>query len=278
MSTIIHNATPHPLARAFRSALSSFYMTNTNLLSKPVRLLALDMDDTLLNEKLEISPANRQAILAAEKRGVHVVLASGRATSSLQKFGEQLGMDKRSAYYISYNGGAIVESDTGHEEWKAMMEPAFLAEIWDLAASMGQDLQTYIPGWILVNHDNEFTLLDSRLSGIPNRVVDRAEFIAEPRYKIVMPGDPEALTPVEAQCKKVLAGRANMFRSKPYFFELLPPEADKGLALARLAGMHGFSRDEVMAMGDSWNDEGMLRWAGVSVAMANAAPEIGSVV
>ena len=249
-------------------------MIHNQEIAKAVRLLALDLDDTLLNEQLEISAANHAAILAAEKRGVQVVLASGRATSSLQTYGELLGLDRRPGYYISYNGGAIVESDTGHEEWRAMLEPVFLGEIWDLAASLGQDLQTYVPGSILVNHDNEYTQLDTRLSKIPSRVVDRAEFVAEARYKVVMPGDELTLGLAEAQCKKNLAGRANTFRSKPYFFEILPPDADKGLALERLAGMHGFGRDEVMAMGDSWNDEGMLRWAGVSVAMSNAAPEI----
>jgi Cof subfamily protein (haloacid dehalogenase superfamily) len=239
-----------------------------------VRLLALDLDDTLLDEHLRISPGNREAILEAERLGVRVVLASGRATESLLAYGRELGMDRRPGYFIAYNGSAIVESDTGKTEWGVMVEPELATEAWDLAAEMGQAIQTYVPGAILVSKDNEYTRKDTELTGIPNRVVDRSEFVAEARVKLLLPGEPRSLDPVEAHFKQAFTGRANMFRSKPYFFEFMRPEADKGLALERLAGLHGIPRESVMACGDSWNDEGMLRWAGVSVAMANAAADI----
>ena len=243
----------------------------------PVRLLALDLDDTLLNEQLEISPGNCQAILEAEQAGVRVVLASGRATQSMQSYGRSLGMDRREGYYITFNGASIVESDTGREEWGVKIDVPFLTEIWDLASELGQPVQTYIDGSILVSLDNQYTRLDTELTGIPWRAVDREKFLAAPRVKVLLPGEPRSLDGVEATFKQRFAGRANMFRSKPFFFEVLPNEADKGLALAKLAGLHGIRREEVMAIGDSWNDEGMLRWAGVSVAMANAAPGIRDV-
>jgi Cof subfamily protein (haloacid dehalogenase superfamily) len=239
-----------------------------------IRLLALDLDDTLLDEQLRISPGNREAILEAERRGVQVVLASGRATESLLAYGRELGMDRRPGYFIAYNGSAIVESDTGQAEWGVKVDPATIAEAWDLAMEMDQAIQTYVPGAILVSHDNEYTRKDTELTGIPNRVVDRSEFVAEARVKLLFPGEPRSLDPVETRFKLTFAGRANMFRSKPYFFEFMRPEADKGLALERLAGLHGIPRESVMACGDSWNDEGMIRWAGVSVAMANAHPDI----
>lgn len=249
----------------------------TNIDKPTVRLLALDLDDTLLNEDLRISAGNRKAILAAERQGVHVVLASGRATESLQVFGRELGMDRREGYFIAYNGSSIVESDTGTEEWGVKVDQETIAEAWDLAHELGQAIQTYVPGGILVSQDNEYTRKDTELTGIPSRVVDRAEFLAAARVKLLLPGEPRSLDPVEARFKQVFAGRANMFRSKPFFFEFMRPEADKGLALERLAGLHGIPREQVMACGDSWNDEGMLRWAGLPVAMANAAPGIKAI-
>jgi hydroxymethylpyrimidine pyrophosphatase-like HAD family hydrolase len=105
-------------------------------------------------------------------------------------------------------------------------------------------------------------------------VAGKSEFLGEPRVKVLLPGDPAGLNPVEAAFRQSFSGRANMFRSKPYFFEVLPRDADKGLALGRLAALHGIRRESVMAVGDSWNDEGMLRWAGWPVAMANAAADI----
>ena len=239
-----------------------------------IKLLALDMDDTLLNEELQISPGNQRALMAAEERGVHVVLASGRPPAGLAAFVKVLGMDQREGYLIAHNGSMIVQSDTGKAEWEVKLDTALLGEIWDLAEAFKQPIQTYDDGGILANVDNRFSRVDCDLLGLGLRVVDRAEFLSEPRVKIILPADPVFLGPVEARFKEVFQGRANMYRSKPYFFEIMHPDADKGLALERIATTHGLCREEVMAIGDSWNDEGMLRWAGVSVAMINGAEGI----
>jgi Cof subfamily protein (haloacid dehalogenase superfamily) len=239
-----------------------------------IKLLALDMDDTLLDRDLRISPGNQRALTAAEERGVRVVLASGRAPAALTPYARQLGLDQRPGDLIAYNGSLIVETDTGRELWGIKLDTALLAEVWDTAAALGQPVQTYVDGAILVSADNPVTRLDTRLTGIPNRVVDRETFLAEPRVKVVLPGDPEALDRVQARFDQVFQGRANMYRSKPFFFEVMPLGADKALALARIAETHGILQTEVMAIGDSWNDEGMLRWAGVSVAMINGPEEM----
>jgi hypothetical protein len=240
----------------------------------PIRLLALDMDDTLLDRDLDISAANRRALAAAERRGVQVVLASGRAPAALDRYVRLLGMDRRPGYLIAFNGSQILESDTGLVEWEARLEPEILAQIWDLAESLGVPMQSYDERGILVGRDNPRTRRESERTGVPWRMVDRAEFLCLPRVKVLLSGEPAALDPVEAGFKAAFPGRANMYRSKPYYFEIMPPAADKGLALERLAGLHGIRREQVMAVGDSWNDEGMLRWAGVAVAMANGAEEV----
>ena len=242
----------------------------------PIKLLALDLDDTLLNRDREISVANRRALAAAERRGVLVVLASGRPMATLYGFAKVLGLDRRKGHLISMNGGLIVESDTGDTQWSAALEPSILAELWEHAKACAQPIHVYDGHEILVNLDNGLTREDGRLNGLPTRVVERDEFLGEPRVKVVLPGSPEDLDPIEARFKAVFHGRANMCRSKPYLFEIMPPDADKGLALARIATLRGLGREAVMAIGDSWNDAGMLGWAGVSIAMANGVPEIRS--
>ena len=239
-----------------------------------IKLLALDMDDTLLGHDLAISPGNLRALTAADELGVQVVLASGRPPAGLAPFVQILGMDRRPDFLIGHNGSVIVATDTGQVEWGVALEPAILTELWDLAAQFQQPIQTYDDTGILVNIDNPFTDIDCKLTGMSRRLVGREEFLEQARVKLILPGDPTLLNPVEARCKEVFAGRLNMYRSKPYFFEIMRLEADKGHALERIANLHGIAREEVMAMGDSWNDEGMLRWAGVSVAMANGAEGI----
>jgi len=239
-----------------------------------IKLLALDMDDTLLGRDLRISPGNQRALAAAEALGVRVVLASGRSPAALLPYVRTLGQDRHPGHFIACNGSLIVATDTGEEALRVTLDPDLLAECWDLAQALRQPIQTYSRNSILVNLDNPLTQRDTQLTGLVSRVVDRAEFIAEGRVKLVLPGDPLGLNPVEARFKETFKDRANMYRSKPYFFEIMPLTADKGLALEYLAALHGLPRAEVMAVGDSWNDEGMLRWAGVSVAMANSAEAI----
>ena len=237
-----------------------------------IKLLALDMDDTLLDRDLGVSAGNRRALAAAQALGVEVVLASGRAPAALMPYVSDLGL--AGGHIIACNGSQIVETDCGREIWSARLDPGLLGESWDLAERFGQALQTYGAQGILASRDNPFTRRDSGITGLPWTTVDRKGFMAEPRVKLILAGDPRGLDPVEAGFKAAFQGRANMYRSKPYFFEVMPLEADKGLALERLAGLLGILREEVLAVGDSWNDEGMLRWAGVSVAMANGAEDI----
>lgn len=242
--------------------------------SQAIKILALDLDDTLLDADLSISPANSQAIRAAEQKGVCVVLASGRAPEAMRPYLRQLGLDRRAGHLIAFNGSSILRSDSGEEEWGVKLDLELLGDIWDIAEGLGWPIQTYQKNEILYNEENEWSRLDHQLTGIPIRKVDKAEFLGEPRVKVLIGGDPELLAPVEAAFRRGLGDRANMFRSKPFFFEIMHPHADKGYALERLAGLLRVEREAVMAMGDAMNDAGMLRWAGWPVAMANALPAV----
>jgi len=95
--------------------------------------------------------------------------------------------------------------------------------------------------------------------------------------KLLIPGDPLTLRPLEELLRTLIGEEATLFTSKPYFLEVLPPHVDKGSALAKIAQRLDISREEVMAFGDSMNDEAMLRWAGRSVAMRNADPRIKAI-
>jgi hydroxymethylpyrimidine pyrophosphatase-like HAD family hydrolase len=88
-------------------------------------------------------------------------------------------------------------------------------------------------------------------------------------YKLLIPGDPMLLSPLETILRTYLGKDTTLFTSKPYFLEILPPETNKGTALARVAEALNISAGETMAIGDSMNDEAMIRWAGQGVVMAN---------
>jgi len=239
-----------------------------------IRLVAMDLDDTLLNEDLQISPENKAALLAAQEAGITLVLASGRPSQAIAPYAQVLGLDKAPHWILAYNGASILESDTGKEYSSCKLSPQLLEEIWDTSKALGQALQTYSDQDILLSDENEYTRKDTELTGIPWRLVDKQEFISEARVKVILPGDPDVLEEVQKVFKQKFGSRVNQFTSKPYFFEIMNPKADKGLALEKLCAHLEIKQEEAAALGDAMNDYGMIFWAGSGIAMANADPRI----
>jgi hydroxymethylpyrimidine pyrophosphatase-like HAD family hydrolase len=101
--------------------------------------------------------------------------------------------------------------------------------------------------------------------------------VAQGCYKLLIPGDPMLLQPLEALLKVYVGDNATLFTSKPYFLEILPAQTDKGTALAWVAEKQRIDSENVLAIGDSMNDEAMLRWAGTGVAMANGDDRVKNI-
>ncbi|MDR0758857.1 MAG: Cof-type HAD-IIB family hydrolase [Treponema sp.] len=244
----------------------------------PIRMIALDLDDTLLRSDLTISFRTRNAIKRAESAGIVVVLASGRIPAALEQFARLLGMHKRPGYLICNNGTMIQESHTGAlaYEVKIPTETALIA--YDLAASEGFPVQIYENDVMYISRFNEFADYDQKLTGLRQVVVENFRaMVAAGVDKLLIPGDPIILKPLETLLRTYLGGDATFFTSKPYFLEILPPATDKGTALAWVAQKTGIPREAVLAVGDSMNDEAMIRWAGIGVAMANGDDRIKNI-
>ncbi|MCL1837143.1 MAG: Cof-type HAD-IIB family hydrolase [Treponema sp.] len=243
-----------------------------------VRLLALDLDDTLLRSDLSISYRTRNAIKRAETAGVIVVLASGRVPAAMEHYARLLGMNRKSGYLICNNGSLIRESCTGSviNEVRIDAEKALVA--FDLADAEGFPVQLYEDDIMYVSRRNEFTSYDEKLTGLRQVVVENFRaMVGGGCHKLLFPGDPMLLAPLEGLFRAYLGGDVTLFTSKPYFLELLPANTDKGTALAKVAGLLGIKREETLAIGDSMNDEAMIRWAGIGAAMANSDDRIKSI-
>jgi Cof subfamily protein (haloacid dehalogenase superfamily) len=235
-----------------------------------VRLLALDLDDTLLRSDLTISFHTRNVLKKAEKAGIVVVLASGRIPAAMNHFTRQLGLNKRPGYLICNNGTIIQESHTGKIVFEARLPPETALIAYDLANAEGFPVQIYEGALMYISRRNEFADYDQKLTGLKQVVPE--DFRVRVRngcYKLLIPGDPVILRPLEDLFRTYIGDDVTLFTSKPYFLEILPPGVDKGSALAKVAEIAGLRREDVMAVGDSMNDEAMIRWAGYGVAMAN---------
>jgi Cof subfamily protein (haloacid dehalogenase superfamily) len=244
----------------------------------PIRLLALDLDDTLLRSDLSISYRTRNAIKKAESLGVTVVLASGRIPAAMDRFSRLLGMDKRPGYLVCNNGTIIQESHTRKLVHEIRIPGETALSAYDLANAEGFPVQIYEDDIMYVSRTNEFTAYDQKLTGLRQVVVENFRaMVSGGCYKLLIPGDPMLLSPLESIIRTYLGNDITLFTSKPYFLEILPARTDKGTALARAAGLMGIPREEVLAIGDSMNDEAMIRWAGMGVAMANGDERIKNI-
>ncbi|MCL2126803.1 MAG: Cof-type HAD-IIB family hydrolase [Treponema sp.] len=240
-----------------------------------VRLLALDLDDTLLRSDLTISYKTRHAIKQAVAAGVTVVLASGRIPAAMKHFAGLLAMNRRNGYLICNNGTIIQESNTGNIIHEVRIETAAALTAFDLADAEGFPVQIYEDEVMYVSRPNEYADYDQKLTGLRQVVVEHFRaMVAGGCHKLLIPGDPKLLAPLETLMRTYLGDDITLFTSKPYFLEILPAHTDKGTALAKVAGLLGIGSGEVLAIGDSMNDEAMLRWAGISVAMANSDKRI----
>ena len=242
------------------------------------RMLALDLDDTLLNSDLSISFRARNAIKRTGAMGVTIVLASGRIPSAMESYSRLLELHKRPAYLVSNNGALIMESDTGKIIHEARIESETLLAICNLADAEGFPLQMYEDNIMYVSRQNEYSSLDQKATGFRQVVVENFRAMAgEGCHKLIIPGEPALLAHVENLLKSYLEDSITVFTSRPYFLEIMPPGSDKGSALAKIAEIRGIRADETMAIGDSMNDEAMIRWAGIGVAMANGDERIKNI-
>jgi Cof subfamily protein (haloacid dehalogenase superfamily) len=243
-----------------------------------VRLLALDLDDTLLRSDLTISYQTRSVIKKAEAAGVIVVLASGRISAAMDQFASLLGMHKKAGYLICNNGTLIQESHTGKVIYENRMDVKTALTAFDLADAEGFPVQIYEDDIMYVSRHNEYTGYDQKLTGLRQVVVEHFRaMVAGGCHKLLIPGDPKLLPPLESILRTYLGDSITIFTSKPYFLEILPANTNKGTALEKVADLLGINQKDVMAIGDSMNDEAMLKWAGMGIAMANSDERIKNI-
>jgi len=241
-----------------------------------VGIIAMDLDDTLLRHDLTISDRTVDTLREAAARGIKIMLASGRAPNAMYPYAERIGIDKTPSFIIANNGSQIIASDTRTIVKETFLPTEIALEAFRLTEAAGLSCHVYEDAIIHVSKETEYSERDWKLSGLKPIVPDDYEaLLRKGVYKLVIPGDPEFIVPVESEFKVEFAGKATVFVSKPYFLEVLPFESGKGESLKEIAeGMLGIPRERVMAFGDSMNDESMIRYAGQSVAMKNSREEI----
>lgn len=242
----------------------------------PFRAIALDLDGTLTNHDKVVTPRTRQALLKAQELGTVIILASGRPTYGIVPVAECLELEKRGGYILSYNGGNIVNAKTGEKLFSQFLPDAVIPILYKYAKEKNHALLGYAGNEIITEMpDDQYVKEESRINKMNIRKVDNLLEALEPHpTKLLMTGDPTDMIKAEEELVEILGEKMDIFRSAPFFLELVPKGIDKAQSLLRLLSKINLTPADLMAFGDGYNDLSMLKLAGVGVAMANAAPEV----
>ncbi|MDO5516739.1 MAG: sugar-phosphatase [Clostridium sp.] len=240
------------------------------------KLIALDMDGTLLTSEKKVSEDTKKALKKAEEKGVKVVLATGRPLAGITKFLEELELFKGDDYALSFNGGLVLNTKTKEVIYEACLKGSDLKYMNKLAQELNVNIHAFSAREGLITPKmNQYTEHESTLNGIDVTIRDFNEVDDDEDIIKIMLIDPQEI--LDEAIKKLPAEiyeKYNSFKSAPFFFEVTNKRVDKGMGLKQLGEHLGIKQEEIIACGDAENDLSMVKYAGLGVAMENAMDSV----
>jgi Cof subfamily protein (haloacid dehalogenase superfamily) len=243
------------------------------LSSTRIRLIALDLDGTLIGSDLIVRPRVREAIARAREAGAEVTIVTGRMFAAARPYANVLGI---TGPMVCYQGAAVFDAASGEMLRETPVQPDVTRQVLDWAHAHGVHAQCYADDQLYVEAINRFSKSYTDLARVEPVVVPslRAAFAHRPTIKIVLVDEPERAAQHLAALQPLLGERAYLTRSHVEFVEVIDPAVNKGEALRFVSERYGVPLDETLAIGDAWNDVPLLDAAGVGVAMGSAPPEL----
>lgn len=243
-----------------------------NMEKKNYEVIVLDLDGTLTNRDKVITPRTKAALMEAQKRGKKVVLASGRPTAGVLPLAEELSLKEYGGYVLSFNGGLIINCQTDEVVFSQLLPQEANRRVIELAEEHRVDYLSYEGDHLVVNNKEcPYAEKESWINHMPMKEVeDMASYLNFQVPKFLLLDDGDYLALVEPRVKVALGKNFSVYRSEPYFLEVLPKGIDKAQSLARLLDVIGLTKEEMIACGDGYNDLSMIQFAGLGVAMENA--------
>ncbi len=247
----------------------------------PVRLIALDIDGTLVGDDLVIGPHTREAVRAAAARGVAVSLVTGRMVSSAMRFARELGLTDP---VVGYQGGLVrAMPPVGSTRLGKLLVhtplPAPVARqivAWTVAHGLDPHLN-HLERFILRADDPRADDYSAFMGARAELVPDLAGSISHPVTKVLAVGEPPVPTEMAPLAAAYFAGVADVTISHPRFLEFVAPGVSKGRAIRWLARRLGVPLGQTLAIGDQWNDLEMLAEVGHGAAMPTAPAGVRAV-
>ena len=236
------------------------------------KLIAMDLDGTLNNDQKVITEKTKAALMAAQRKGIRLALASARPSPGLFKERDILRLQDHKGILMSYNGGRIVDAETGKVLFETSMDleetKQVLRKLEDLPVTpiLDDGVQFYVTDKNGYKVDYECKNNNMVCSEVGNL----ADFLTFAPIKILMSVQPEELPEVQKQIADFLPESLTVVQTAAFYLEVIPKVINKGQGIRDICKVLGIEPAEVVSFGDAANDIPMLEAAGMGVAMGNA--------
>lgn len=233
------------------------------------RLIAADIDDTLLDPAGKLTPRTEAAFMRAAEAGVYVVLASGRMYESTRPYAEKLGVN---APVVSYNGGMVYDMRAQKPLSVSAIELDVAAEIIKMAEADGIYVQMYTDKGYFTREYTRYTAMYEASIGVKCNITGKnlSEIIAVPPIKLLFIGESER-SPAIIEKYSAAFPSVTFMMSKPHYVEVVAKNVDKSFAIRKVLDILDVKPEEMLAFGDGQNDLSMLHMAGRGYCMMNAS-------
>jgi len=236
------------------------------------KLIAIDIDGTLLNHTKNVTVETKQAINFASKKGIHVVLATGRPVQGIYDLYEQLDLDTPA---ITYNGAIVLAHKKGPVIYECPLSPSNTKAIIE----KGKQLKTTIAIWydskLYTNKLNERAKEYSTISNIsPILYNNDTDILQNGATKILYYDDETIVEKYMLDLKDTFSSDVLYHTSRPYFLEFVNSKVSKAIALEKVGEFLDIKQDEIIAIGDGFNDLSMIEYANLGIAMGTAPEEV----
>lgn len=237
------------------------------------KLVAIDIDGTLMNDRKEITKEVNDAIQAAKAKGVKVVICTGRPIVGVQSIMEELKLNEEEDYVITFNGALVQNTYSKDVESQITLTYENLKELYELSLKLHSPLHFFDTENLYTPNKeiSRYTIHEAHINQIPlhYRPIDEVpKDMLIP--KVMFIDEPERLNTIIANIPESFWDKYTFVKSTPFFLEILDPRVSKGNAVRLLAEKLSIKQEEVICIGDGENDLSMIEYAGCGVAMANA--------
>ena len=236
-----------------------------------IRLVAIDLDGTLLDDRKQVAPATAEALRSLHGKGVRVVIASARPPRSVRPIYKTLELD---TWQVNYNGALIWDEPAKLAVFHLPIDGLIVKQMIDTCRRHHADVLVsceIMDRWHTDKLDNTYTTETGKLFK-PDVICSIEEMCRQPVTKLMLLGKYEIIQSVDLHIKSDFAEHVVTVSTDRELLQVMDHRVSKSAALKRICEHYGVARNEVMAIGDAPNDVGMLQFAGVAVAMENAYP------